>query len=46
MKIKIAAALAAALFTTPALAVEWNFYHHHPRRCSPLARRQADHRGA
>src|SRR5882724_1191173 len=28
MKIKIAAALAAALFGTPAFAVEWNFYHH------------------
>src|SRR3982074_1328834 len=28
MKIKIAAALAAALLTTPAFAVEWNFYHH------------------
>src|SRR5260370_758024 len=28
MKIKIAAALAAALFVTPAFAVEWNFYHH------------------
>ena len=28
MKIKIATALVAVLFGTPAFAVEWNFYHH------------------
>src|SRR5215475_12879478 len=28
MRMKIIAALAASLIATPALAVDWNFYHH------------------
>src|SRR6185436_12129814 len=28
MKARIVTALAASLFATPALAVDWNFYHH------------------
>src|ERR1043165_5182911 len=28
MKARIVTALAASLFVTPALAVDWNFYHH------------------
>ena len=28
MKMKLAAALAASLFATPAFAIDWNFYHH------------------
>ena len=28
MNLKLIAALAASLLATPALAVDWNFYHH------------------
>ena len=44
MKARIVPALAASLFVTPALAVDWNFYHHQSAPLFATSMKSADSR--